>query len=193
MLLYISSDFVKYLHELLVEIYKGREFPYEIVEGYSSEGLVDATVDLAFRDTLMDEPLFPQILQKATVLLHQIIITHPFIDGNKRTALCSLYYFLKWNGFYFDIPKDTASFLIDIAIPSKKIRVTTIYEWVKSNTKRTLGSIIRKIFLDFLILRESKAESTLAHTFLPYLLWKPFPEFIEDAIRIQEYLRSSRD
>ncbi len=54
--------------------------------------------------------MYPSIFDKVSSLLHSIMFNHPFIDGNKRTAL-----FLKLNGISFILQeKDLATTIIQI-------------------------------------------------------------------------------
>lgn len=39
------------------------------------------------------------VLEKAAVLLRSMIKNHPFVDGNKRTAILTVFAFLKRNGY----------------------------------------------------------------------------------------------
>lgn len=49
--------------------------------------------------TFGGEELYPGIFDKAAVLLHGLTMNHPFVDGNKRTALLSTIVFLALNGY----------------------------------------------------------------------------------------------
>ena len=43
--------------------------------------------------------LYPGILVKAAALMRSLIKNHPFIDGNKRTAVLAVLLFLEMNGY----------------------------------------------------------------------------------------------
>ena len=45
------------------------------------------------------------LIQKATIILYDIISGHPFLDGNKRTAFVAMELFLKMNGKELDYSK----------------------------------------------------------------------------------------
>lgn len=60
-------------------------------------GSLDAALNRPYA-TGYGEELFPAFVEKAAVLLHGIATSHPFIDGNKRTALMSCLTVLELNG-----------------------------------------------------------------------------------------------
>ena len=81
---------------------------------------------------LFGEDMYPSIIDKACILLERIIKNHPFIDGNKRTALVSCILFLKLNGIIIK-PKDykeDSEFIDNIASSINKLE--NIQEWVES-------------------------------------------------------------
>lgn len=42
---------------------------------------------------------YPDLVSKAAALLHSLVLNHPFIDGNKRTAVLATLVFLDLNGY----------------------------------------------------------------------------------------------
>ncbi len=42
---------------------------------------------------------YPDLAAKAAVLLHSLVLNHPFVDGNKRTAVLAALVFLDLNGY----------------------------------------------------------------------------------------------
>ncbi len=63
-----------------------------------------------------------------------IIRNHPFLDGNKRTALMAAYTFLQINGIELDAPEPEAAVMIrDLA--SGKIGEADIARWIEANAK----------------------------------------------------------
>src|SRR5437867_5096474 len=56
------------------------------------------------------------IVKKAAFLLYNIVVLHPFVNGNKRTAYELVRLFLRLNGHEIKSdPDDTYRFLLDIA------------------------------------------------------------------------------
>jgi death-on-curing protein len=42
---------------------------------------------------------YPDLVTKAAALLHSLVLNHPFVDGNKRTAVLATLVFLDLNGY----------------------------------------------------------------------------------------------
>jgi death-on-curing protein len=62
--------------------------------------------------TFSGEDLYLGIFMKCAALVQSIVKNHPFVDGNKRTALVSALVFLKLNGYVFEInQKETVKFI----------------------------------------------------------------------------------
>ena len=51
------------------------------------------------RQSAFGKELYPTVFLKASVYVHNIIFGHPFIDGNKRTAMATADVFLQLNGY----------------------------------------------------------------------------------------------
>lgn len=113
----LSEEWLKQLYTVLIAIYKDTDDPiksgYPIVPDYNL-AMLNVCVNRP-HTRIFGKTLFPHILHKATVNLHSIINFHPFVDGNKRVALLSTYYYLLWNGYTLKIPNDADVFTIQIA------------------------------------------------------------------------------
>jgi len=73
-------------------------------------------------------------MQKAAALIRGIIGDHPFVDGNKRTALLAALTFLKINGVNLTIPQgDLENFAVQVAID--KLNVSSIANWLEKHKK----------------------------------------------------------
>lgn len=72
------------------------------------------------------------VAKKAAYLLYNIIVLHPFVNGNKRTAYELVRLFLRLNGYEIDPnPGEAYRFLIDVA--SGKISAADVDRWVAMN------------------------------------------------------------
>jgi death-on-curing protein len=49
--------------------------------------------------TFGQDDLYPDLWSKAAALMHSLIRNHPFVDGNKRTALAATGIFAELNGY----------------------------------------------------------------------------------------------
>jgi death-on-curing protein len=84
-------------------------------------------------DTVQDVgeklPRRQAIVKKAAFLLYNVIVIHPFFNGNKRTAYALVELFLKSNEFEISSQaKDAYQFLIGIA--SGKVSESEVEGWI---------------------------------------------------------------
>ena len=79
--------------------------------------------------------LYPTLFNKASVLIHSLLLNHPFNDANKRTALAATERFLNINGLVvIAAQKEKVKFTLDIE--SKKLNLERIAKWLNSHTKK---------------------------------------------------------
>jgi death-on-curing protein len=109
----------------------------EILEAHELEVGPDAIVDIGLLESAILRPqttiagldAYPDIHSKAAALLHSLIRNHPFIDGNKRTAVLSIALFYRLNGWrLFDeagdlipLAVDTAEGILDVETIGKRL------------------------------------------------------------------------
>lgn len=93
---YLTTADVLGLHDVLLQRYGG-------AEGVRDIGAVEAAV---FRPQC---GYYTDIVQEACALMESLLINHPFVDGNKRTAFVAADVFLYINGYC--ISKDDACLL----------------------------------------------------------------------------------
>ena len=74
--------------------------------GLRDEALLESAV-AAPQATMMGEPLFTRPVELAAAYLFYVCRNHPFVDGNKRTALATCLVFLSENGLLPDEALDT--------------------------------------------------------------------------------------
>ena len=77
-------------------------------------------------------------MKKAAFLLYNVIIVHPFLNGNKRTAFGLAGSFLEANGFELvSRPKDAYEFLLRVA--SGEASEVEVEGWVASHLTELKG------------------------------------------------------
>ena len=76
-----------------------------------------------------DTEFYPTLVEKAAVLMHSIITTHPFVDGNKRTALMSGVKFLHLHGVSLEDSDTIADVVIQVA--EGKMSYEQLRDWLK--------------------------------------------------------------
>ncbi|QFZ16727.1 type II toxin-antitoxin system death-on-curing family toxin [Saccharothrix syringae] len=74
-------------------------------------GLLDAAAHRP-RSSLMGEDAYPDLREKAAVLMQSVLRNHPLVDGNKRLGWMSAFVFLGLNGLDLDAPEDDAYDLV---------------------------------------------------------------------------------
>ena len=85
--------------------------------GIRDEALLESAVSVP-QATMMGEPLISDPIEIAAAYLFYICRNHPFVDGNKRTALATCLVFLENNGLLPNakLPlTEWESFVLDIA------------------------------------------------------------------------------
>ncbi|USZ67045.1 type II toxin-antitoxin system death-on-curing family toxin [Halorussus salilacus] len=69
--------------------------------------------------------------EKAYQLMRLIAANHPFVDGNKRTALATTVYFYFWNGYELEYQAELEAMLILISIREDFINPETAVEYLE--------------------------------------------------------------
>ena len=78
------------------------------------------------------EELYQTITDKAAAIIRGIIADHPFVDGNKRTAMLSGLTLLELNGVDFKAKNgEIEDFAVDIA--TQHIDIANISIWLKEH------------------------------------------------------------
>ncbi len=96
--LFLSLDEVLALHEDQIRRYGGAPGVRDLRLLESALGGATATFDGAF--------LHGTLAEMAAALLYGICRNHPFVDGNKRTAVAAALVFLDLNGMAIDAGED---------------------------------------------------------------------------------------
>lgn len=75
---------------------------------------------------------FPSLYDKAARLCYALIENHPFIDGNKRTAVHAMLVFLKINGVKI-IASDEELYIKIMNLTKGELTVEAFASWIKRN------------------------------------------------------------
>jgi len=97
---YLTVNEVILVHARLVQLTGGSR-------GIPDMGLLESAVARP-QVTFDGAELYPDLWSKAAALMHSLTRTHPFIDGNKRTALTATGILLRLNGFGLTASNDEA-------------------------------------------------------------------------------------
>ena len=87
---HLTAPSVRAIHAEVIAAHGG-------AEGLRDEGLLESAV-AAPQATFAGEPLMQDAIEIAAAYLFYLCRNHPFVDGNKRTALAACLVFLDVNG-----------------------------------------------------------------------------------------------
>ena len=97
--------------------------------GVRDIGLVESAVGRP-QATFDGNDLYETVFDKAAALLQSLLKNHPFVDGNKRTALSSAGIFLKDNGYRLkNTHKEEVEFAV--RVDNENLSVEEISAWLK--------------------------------------------------------------
>lgn len=108
--LHLTVSAVKAIHAEVLAAHGG-------AEGLRDEALLESAV-AAPQATMMGVPLFSEPMEIAAAYLFYLCRNHPFLDGNKRTALATCLVFLSENGLLPEEKLDTEaweSLMLEVA------------------------------------------------------------------------------
>lgn len=120
--IYLSVDDLINIHATILELTGG-------TPGIANRGILEACYEKP-KTKIGQREIFPDIISKAAALMEAIIKWHPFIDGNKRTALQAIKIFLDDNGYDFKLNSRTIEICIKIA--KCELSNNAIKEWIGS-------------------------------------------------------------
>ena len=73
--------------------------------------------------------------EEAAAMLESLAMNHPFIDGNKRTALAVTDAFLRKNGRFIDCDNDDAYRFFMQLFETNSFRFAELHEWLEEHAK----------------------------------------------------------
>ncbi|TAN61859.1 type II toxin-antitoxin system death-on-curing family toxin [bacterium] len=120
----ITPEQVLFIHYRVIETTGG-------TNGIRDMALLESAVQRPLA-TFGKKDLYPNIFLKASALMHSLIKNHPFLDGNKRTAITASAVFLKSNGYTLSASnKELERFTITAA--KDKTVPEQMAEWFRKN------------------------------------------------------------
>jgi death-on-curing protein len=123
---YLTLEEVLLLHARLIQRTGGSG-------GVRDVGLLESALARP-RATSGGEDLYPDLWHKAAALMHSLIKNHPFVDGNKRTALTATGLFLELNGYMLTASNDEAArFALQAAVGD--VDVEAMAAWIESHSQ----------------------------------------------------------
>lgn len=124
---YLNSQQILLIHDQVIKRFGGSF-------GLRDQGLLETAV--ARREASYGgEDLYPTIFDKGAALLQSLHKNHPFVDGNKRTALSSTGIFLKMNGIRL-INTHDQEVEFAVSVDTENLNIEKIAKWLENNSER---------------------------------------------------------
>src|SRR5579863_5602707 len=118
---YLTSNTILEIHEDQIAVYGG-------VPGVRDLGMLESAV---FRP---QSGYYNDLIEEAAALWESLSGNHPFVDGNKRTAVAATYTFLKINGYEArDEAWAAAVDFISGLYEANQFRFDRIEPWLREN------------------------------------------------------------
>ena len=128
----MNTPNIQFTLQDIYELHTQLENAFVLSSGVRDENLLASAVNTPFQ-TFMGNDLYPSLYDKAAQLCYGIANNHPFTDGNKRTALHSMYVYLIINGFDITATQqDVENMIIDVA--SGNMTNVELAQWLQKNT-----------------------------------------------------------
>ena len=123
---YLSPEQVLFIHARVIDETGG-------MHGVRDVGLLMSAVARP-RATFGGHDLYSDVYQKNVALMESLISNHPFLDGNKRTAIASAGLFLRLNNLRLEASqKQIEKFTMEMAL--KKISFEQAATWFKAHSR----------------------------------------------------------
>lgn len=90
--------------------------------------------DLGLLESALYRPqtgYYDDIIQMSAALFESLLINHPFVDGNKRTAFFATDTFLRLNGYKIEVESKSAHIFIIGLLESNKVDIDIVATWIK--------------------------------------------------------------
>ena len=128
---YLSPEQVLFIHSRIIDTTGGSH-------GIRDIGLLQSSVSRP-KATFDGKDLYPDVFRKAAALMESLARDHPFIDGNKRTAITSTAIFLGMNGYRLETTqKELERFTLSVAVG--RVQFDDIAAWFNKFTSERPGS-----------------------------------------------------
>ena len=122
MIKFLSSTDILFINKSIIEKFRG-------LYGLISSDLLESSVAAVINNYNYNKEC--DIIDLSIVYLFSLIQNHPFVDGNKRTALTSMLIFLDINNITYDIPQDELENKV-IQVSTKTINKQQFKNWIKN-------------------------------------------------------------
>ncbi len=122
----IELKVVLNIHDILIDKFGG-------IKGIRDQCLLESAINRPYA-TFDNSELYPSLPEKAAAILESVLINHPFIDGNKRTAYVLMRLILL-EGVYDIEAKQDEKYEMVISASTGTMRFDEIRNWIQSHIK----------------------------------------------------------
>lgn len=119
---YLTPEQVLFLHSRLVTETGGGHGVRDLGMLLSALGRPQATFE--------EKDLYPDLFHKTAALMDSLVRNHPFVDGNKRTAITAAGLFLRINGFRL-VVENNEMVRFTLACAQSQLSLDEIADWFK--------------------------------------------------------------
>ena len=119
---WLSSQMIMAIHDEQLTIYGG-------AVGLRDDGMLESALDRPRNKWTSEQA---ELAELAAAYAFGIARNHPFVDGNKRTALLALYTFLGVNDIEFDVPEAEAASII-LSLAAGEVSEESLTRWIRDN------------------------------------------------------------
>ncbi len=193
----ISEEEISTIHNIVIKRFK-------VSNGIINKGMLDAIAQRP--DTILANGFVPydNVYSRAASLLEGIIRWHPFADGNKRTALLTMVYYLKLEGYGIILPLNAVRYTVKIAKHESNDEndnekfLKDITLWIKNHAGKTKQELDVKMWLYvkipntiLLFLLKLGLKNYVVNKISKALAFDIYPEYInevKDIIQFMNYI-----
>lgn len=125
---YLSVAEVLLIHQRVIERYGGSP-------ELANLGRLEASLAVPMQ-TMFGQELYPDLWSKAAILCYLLIKNHPFVDGNKRTALAALLEFLERNGYTIAVADNDELYRFTMDVATSALDKEEIEAWLRMHTRK---------------------------------------------------------
>lgn len=115
------------IHNILIDKFGGSK-------GVRDHGSLESAINRPFA-TFEKDDLYPTPSDKAAAILESILINHPFLDGNKRTAYVLMRLILHNYGFDIFADQDDKYEMV-ISASKGDLRFDEIKQWIEMRLRK---------------------------------------------------------
>ncbi len=124
-------------YDNLITIHEKVQSTFQVESGVKDPGIVQGIADRPQTKLYEDYEPYNTIFLKAASIMEGIIRMHPFIDGNKRTALLAVHVYMEINGYSIVYPLSAVRYTVKMAEntandpESTKLLIEEIASWIE--------------------------------------------------------------